>query len=87
MNSSIHVRAQHNSIVDLRVYLLDVYLASTGIFLEYKNWQNLQELEKTWLSKCRDIFESRFREARFVNSLSNAIDCYSKLALTTGIAQ
>lgn len=65
----------------------DVYLASMGYFLENKNWQNFQELEKTWLSKCRTIFESRFREEKFVNSLSNAIDCYSKFALTSGLGQ
>lgn len=63
----------------------DVYLASLRYFLENKHWHNLQELEKTWLSNCRDIFDSRFREDRFLNSLSNAIDCYSKFALTTGI--
>ena len=65
----------------------DVYLASMGYFLENKNWQNFQDLEKTWLSKCRTIFETRFREDGFVNSLSNAIDCYSKFALTTGLGQ
>ena len=57
------------------------------IFFDYKNWGNLQELDAIWLSKCRDIFESRFRENSFLNSLSNAIDCYSKLAQTTGIGQ
>jgi class III poly(R)-hydroxyalkanoic acid synthase PhaC subunit len=65
----------------------DVYLSSMNIFFDYKNWGNLQELETTWLSKCRDIFESRFTENSFLNSLSNAIDCYSKLAQTTGIGQ
>lgn len=58
-----------------------------GIFLENKKWQNLQELEKSWLSECRGIFESRFREDKFVNSLSDTIDCYSKLAQTTGMGQ
>jgi polyhydroxyalkanoate synthase subunit PhaC len=65
----------------------DVYLASIGYFLENKNSQNFQELEKNWLSKSRTIFETRFREDKFVNSLSNAIDCYSKFASTTGIGQ
>jgi len=65
----------------------DVYLASMGYFLENKNWQNFQDLEKTWLSKCRTIFETRFREDGFVNLLSNAIHCYSKFALTTGLGQ
>jgi polyhydroxyalkanoate synthase subunit PhaC len=65
----------------------DVYLASIGYFLENKNWQDMQELEKIWLSKCRDIFDSRFRAEGFINSLSNAVDCYSKFALTTGMGQ
>ncbi len=65
----------------------DVYLFSMDIFFNYKNWSNLQELELTWLSNCRDIFDSGFREDTFLNSLSNAIDCYSKLAQTTGIGQ
>ena len=56
-----------------------------GYFLENKNWQRFQELEKNWLSKCRTIFETRFREDKFVISLSNAIDCYSKFASTTGL--
>jgi poly[(R)-3-hydroxyalkanoate] polymerase subunit PhaC len=65
----------------------DVYLFSLEFFFNYKNWGNLQELEVPWLTNCRDIFESGFREDSFLNSLSNAIDCYSKLAQTTGIGQ
>lgn len=67
--------------------LTDVYLDSVRYFLETKNWQNFQELDKNWLSKCRAIFETRFREDKFVNSLSNATDCYSKFASTTGLGQ
>jgi class III poly(R)-hydroxyalkanoic acid synthase PhaC subunit len=65
----------------------DVYLASMGYFLENKNWQKFQEIEENWLSKCRTIFETRFREDKFVISLSNAIDCYSKFASTTGLGR
>lgn len=68
---------------------LDVCRASLRILLEHnhKSWQNPQEIEKIWLSGCRKIFESRLKEESFVNSLSNAIDCYSNLARITGIGQ
>lgn len=66
---------------------IDAWIASTGIFLDYKKWNNLQELEKSWLSKCREIFEAGLRAEDFVTSLSTAIDCYSKLAKNTGLGQ
>jgi len=71
----------------LTAIFIDAWIASTKILLEPKNWQNLQELENKWLSGCRKIFESGLKEEQFVNSLSNALDCYSKLAQTTGIGQ
>ena len=65
---------------------IDTSLALTRIFLT-DNWRNVQELEKKWLSSCHDIFDSKFREDSFVNSLSNAVDCFSKLAASTGFGQ
>ena len=65
---------------------IDTSLALTRIFLT-DNWRNVQELEKKWLSSCHDIFDSKFREDTFVNSLSNAVDCFSKSAASTGFGQ
>ena len=81
----------YSSSADFYTRLASVFIDSssvwTKIFLEKDNWRNIQELEKAWLSKCHDIFDSRFREEVFVNSLSNAVECYSKLARATGLGQ
>jgi polyhydroxyalkanoate synthase subunit PhaC len=66
---------------------VDAWIASTKIFLGYKYWNDLEGLEKAWLSKCREIFEIGLKEKDFVTSLSIAVDCYSKLARSTGIGQ
>jgi hypothetical protein len=58
---------------------VDAWIASTKIFLGYKYWNDLEGLEKAWLSKCREIFEIGLKEKDFVTSLSIAVDCYSKL--------
>ena len=65
---------------------IDNSVALTRILFE-KAWQNTQELEKRCLSKSHEIFDYGFRQEAFVDSLSNAIGCYSKLAQTTGIGQ
>jgi class III poly(R)-hydroxyalkanoic acid synthase PhaC subunit len=62
----------------------EVFKASTKILLENKNW-SFEALEKRWLSKCREIFELRFKEEEFGDSLSSAIDCFSELAQKSGI--
>jgi polyhydroxyalkanoate synthase len=66
---------------------IDNSVALTRILFDKDNWRNAQGLEKMCLSKSHDIFDSRFRQEAFVNSLSKAIDCYSKLAQTTGMGQ
>ena len=80
-----------SSLVDLYTKLADVFMdnsvALSRIFLDKHNWLNLQELEKMCLSKSHEIFDTRFRQEDFVNSLSNAINCYSKLAQATGMGQ
>jgi polyhydroxyalkanoate synthase len=64
---------------------VEIWTESTIIFLQHERWQNFQALEGTWLSKCREIFESKLKEEAFVDSLSRSIDCYSKMAKTAGI--
>ena len=80
-----------SSLVDFYTKLAGVFMdnsvALSRIFLDEDNWLDLQMLERMCLSKSHDIFDSRFRQEAFVNSLSNAIDCYSKLAQTTGMGQ
>ena len=71
---------------NLASVFIDTSLALTRIFLT-DNWRNVQELEKKWLSSCHDIFDTKFREDSFVNSLSNAVDCFSKSAASTGFGQ
>lgn len=66
---------------------VDAWIASTRIILGYKNWNDLEGLEKAWLPKCREIFEVGLKDKDFVTSLSIAIDCYSRLAQSTGIGQ
>jgi poly[(R)-3-hydroxyalkanoate] polymerase subunit PhaC len=65
----------------------DVYLTNANYIFKYNNSTSTKEVERSWLSACRDTFEERFRDRTFIQSLSNAIDCYSKLAQTNGIGQ
>ena len=80
-----------SSFIDFHTNLAGVFMdnsvALSRIFLDKDNWLDLQALEKMCLSKSHDIFDTRFRQEDFVNSLSNAINCYSKLAKATGMGQ
>jgi polyhydroxyalkanoate synthase subunit PhaC len=60
-----------------------------------KSWKDFTELDKTLrnrshkiFEKFRDkIFDKKFREERFVNSLSDTVASYSELAKITGIGK
>lgn len=71
----------------LAIIFTDVYLTNVNYIFKYKNSTSSKEIERSWLSACRNTFEERFRERSFIQSLSNAIECYSKLAQTNGMGQ
>src|SRR6476469_497214 len=50
-----------------------------------KSWKDLAELEKILRSKYRRLFNEKFREERFINTLSDTLASYSQLAKTTGL--
>jgi class III poly(R)-hydroxyalkanoic acid synthase PhaC subunit len=52
-----------------------------------KSWKDLSELDKILRSKFREVFDERFREERFVNTLSDTIASYSELAKITGLGK
>jgi polyhydroxyalkanoate synthase subunit PhaC len=52
-----------------------------------KSWKDLSELDKILRSKFRKAFDEKFREERFVNTLSDSISSYSELAKVTGIGK
>src|SRR5215212_3725069 len=60
----------------------------TTIISEYnKSWKDLSELDKTIRSRSHKIFDSKFREKRFVKLLSDTIANYSELATITGVGK
>ena len=71
----------------LAIIFADVYLTNANYVFKNKNSTSSKEIERSWLSACRNTFEQRFRESSFIQSLSNTIDCYSKLAQTSSVGQ
>ena len=58
------------------------------IISEYnKSWKDLSELDKVLRSRFRKAFDEKFRDADFINRLSDAITSYSELAKVTGLGQ
>ncbi|MFY9564926.1 MAG: alpha/beta fold hydrolase [Nitrososphaeraceae archaeon] len=58
------------------------------IISEYnKSWKDLSELDKVLRSRFRNAFDEKFRDADFVNRLSDTITSYSELAKVTGLGQ
>ncbi len=59
-----------------------------GTIYEYKkSWKDLSELDKLLRNRFRKVFDEKFREESFVNTLSNAIASYSELAKITGLGK
>jgi polyhydroxyalkanoate synthase subunit PhaC len=80
------------SCAQLIIILSTAFAQSYPIYLntisEYnKSWKNLSELDKVLRSRFRKAFDEKFREADFINTLSDAITNYSKLAKITGLGQ
>jgi polyhydroxyalkanoate synthase len=66
----------------------EAYSMYLGTISEYnRSWKDLAELEKILRSKYRKLFDEKFREERFVNTLSDTIASYSELAKTTGLGK
>ncbi len=62
------------------IYLNTIY--------EYKkSWKDLSELDKLLRSRFRKVFDEKFREESFVNTLSDTIASYSELAKITGLGK
>jgi len=52
-----------------------------------KSWKDLSELDKILRNKFRKVFNQKFREERFVNTLSDTVASYSELAKNTGLGK
>jgi polyhydroxyalkanoate synthase subunit PhaC len=52
-----------------------------------RSWKYFAELDKTLRSRFQKIFDEKFREERFVNSLSDTVASYSELAKITGLGK
>jgi poly[(R)-3-hydroxyalkanoate] polymerase subunit PhaC len=52
-----------------------------------KSWKNLPELDKILRDKFRKAFDEKFREERFVHTLSDTITSYSELVKLTGLGK
>src|SRR5947209_5303824 len=50
-----------------------------------KSWKDLSELDKILRNKFRKVFNQKFREERFINTLSDTVASYSELAKNTGL--
>jgi hypothetical protein len=52
-----------------------------------RSWNDFAELDKILRSRFQKIFDEKFREERFVNSLSDTVASYSELAKITGLGK
>src|SRR5919197_1415810 len=57
------------------------------IFEYNKSWNDYTQLDKTLRSKFHKIFNEKFREERFVNTISDIVASYSELAKITGLGK
>jgi len=71
----------------LAVAFSDAYLIYHKTLYENKNLQNRTEVEKITMGKIRDMFDTRFRDDRFVRTLSDFVEVYSELAKVTNFGQ
>jgi class III poly(R)-hydroxyalkanoic acid synthase PhaC subunit len=52
-----------------------------------KSWKDFTELDKIIRSRSHKIFDAKFRDERFVKSLSDTVANYSELAKITGVGK
>jgi hypothetical protein len=62
-----------------------IYLST--VFEYNKSWKDLSELDRVLRSKFRKALDEKFREQKFVNSLSDTVASYSKLAKIMGLGE
>ena len=89
--SNIFARALLSS-TQFNIKLYNAFAESYPIYLstisEYnQSWKNLSELDKILRSRFRKYLDEKFREEGFVNTLSDTITSYSKLAKIIGIGK
>jgi poly[(R)-3-hydroxyalkanoate] polymerase subunit PhaC len=81
-----------SSSLQFNTKLSNAFTAFYQIYLntisEYNiSWKDFSELDKLLRSRAYKIFNQKFREADFINSLSNIVANYSELAKITGIGK
>jgi polyhydroxyalkanoate synthase subunit PhaC len=88
---SLFARALSSSMqfnTELCKAFVEAYTIYFSAISEYnKSWKDLFELDKTLRSKFRKVFDEKFREGKFVNTLSGTVASYSELAKITGIGK
>jgi polyhydroxyalkanoate synthase subunit PhaC len=66
----------------------EAYRMYLSTISEYnRSWKGFAELDKILRSRFQKIFDEKFREERFVNSLSDTVASYSELAKITGLGK
>src|SRR6266487_2552617 len=78
--------------IQFNIKLCNAFAESYPIYLstisEYKkSWKDLSELDKLLRNRFRKVFDEKFREESFVNTLSDTIASYSELAKITGLGK
>jgi polyhydroxyalkanoate synthase subunit PhaC len=93
MNSMANVfaRALSNS-TQFNTELYNAFAKAYQIYLdtisEYnRSWKDFAELDKALRSRFHKLFDEKFREESFVNSLSDTVASYSELAKITGLGK
>jgi polyhydroxyalkanoate synthase subunit PhaC len=66
--------------------LADAYPIYLNVISQYnKSWKDLSELDNILRSRYRKAFDEKFREKKFIDTLSDTITSYSELARVTGL--
>src|ERR671931_12860 len=64
------------------------YFMYLSTLSEYNtSWKELPQLDKILRSRFHKIFDEKFREERFVNTLSDTVASYSELVKITGLGK
>jgi class III poly(R)-hydroxyalkanoic acid synthase PhaC subunit len=80
------------SSTQLNTELLNTFTEAYRMYLstisEYnRSWKDFAELDRTLRSRFQKIFDEKFREEEFVNTLSDTVASYSELAKITGLGK
>src|ERR671931_44418 len=81
-----------SSSTQLNTELLNTFTEAYRMYLstisEYnRSWKDFAELDRTLRSRFQKIFDEKFREEEFVNTLSDTVASYSELAKITGLGK